>query len=70
MNLAAGRVEYTFGTPPVTGCGVSWTAAELDAALAGPVASVVFDHEGMADIAALLESLPDTDFESDELCLF
>jgi hypothetical protein len=67
MSLAAGIVEYMLGTPPVTGCGVSWTAEELDTALAGPVAPVVFDHEGTADIAALLESLPDTDFESDEL---
>ena len=67
MNLSAGTVEYTLGTPPVTGHGVSWAAEELDTALAGPVASVVFDHEGTADIAALLESLPATDFEIDEL---
>lgn len=67
MSLTAGTVEYTLGTPPVTGCGVSWASEELDAALSGPVASVVFDHEGMADITALLESLPDTDFEIDEL---
>lgn len=62
-----GTVEYMLGTPPVTGCGVSWTAEELDTALVGPVSPVLFDHEGMANIAALLESLPDTDFESDEL---
>jgi len=67
MSLAAGTVEYTLGTPPVTGCGVSWTTEELDTALAGHVAHVVFDQEGTADITALLESLPDTDFESDEL---
>jgi len=41
MTLAAGTVEYTLGTAPVTGCGFSWTAEELDTALAGPVAGVV-----------------------------
>jgi hypothetical protein len=67
MSLATGTVEYTLGTPPVTGCGVSWTAEELDSTLAGPVAPVLFDHGGTANIAALLESLPDTDFEIKEL---
>lgn len=67
MSLASGAVEYTLGTLPVTGCGVSWTAEELDVALAGPVASLVFDNDGTADIAVLLESLPGTDFASDEI---
>lgn len=67
MSLAAGTVEYTLGIPPVTGCGVSLAAEELDAALTGTVAALVFDTEGTADIATLLESLPATDFESDEL---
>lgn len=67
MKLAEGTVEYTLGTSPTTGCGVSWSDEELDAALTGPVAAVVFDHGGTADIAALLESLPATDFESNEL---
>ena len=67
MSLAFGTVEYTLGTPPVTGCAVSLTAEEMDTALAGPVASVLFDHEGMADIAALLESVLGTDFAGDEI---
>jgi len=67
MNVAVGKVEYMLGTSPITGCGVSWSGEELDVALAGPVAAIVFDHEGTADVAALLESLPSTDFESDEL---
>jgi len=67
MSLASGAVEYTLGTSPVTGCGVSWTAEEMDTALAGPVASVLFDHEGTADIAALLESVPGTDFAHVEI---
>lgn len=67
MNVPAGNMEYTLGHPPVTGCGVSWSQEELDAALAGPVLSLVFDRGGTADIEALLEGLPSTDFERDEL---
>jgi hypothetical protein len=61
MSPASGTVEYTPGNPPVTGCGLSWTAEEMDTALAGPVAYVLFDHEGTADIATLLESVSSTD---------
>ena len=46
---------------------MSWTAEEMDTALAGPVASVLFDHEGTADIAALLESVSGTDFAGVEI---
>ena len=67
MSLATGRVEYTLGAAPVTGCGLSWTMEELDAALEGPVAEVVFDDTGIADLTALLESIPDTDFDPFEV---
>ena len=67
MNVAAGKVEYALGASPISGFGVSWSGEELDWALTGPVAAIVFDHEGTADIAALLESLPSTNFESIEL---
>lgn len=67
MSMAAGTTEYALGTPTVTCFGVSWTAEERDAVLAGPVASLVFDNKGTADIAALLESVPSTDFASDEI---
>lgn len=63
MMLAVGTVEYTLGKPPVTGCGLSWSADELDAALAGPVAAVVFDDAGRADLAVLLSGLSDTEFD-------
>ncbi|RLB88203.1 MAG: hypothetical protein DRH10_07970 [Deltaproteobacteria bacterium] len=63
MTLSAGTVEYTIGTAPVTGCGISWTAEELDTALAGPVAEVVFDDAGNADCAAILEGLSETEFD-------
>lgn len=61
--LAVGTVEYTLGKPPVTGCGLSWSADELDAALAEPVAAVVFDDAGRADLTALLSGLPATEFD-------
>ena len=67
MVLPVGKIEYEMGVPPVTGSGLSYSEEELDAALTGPVAAVVFDNEGTADIAALLESLSETDFESREL---
>lgn len=63
MSLAVGTVEYTLGTVPVTGLGLSWTSEDLDAALAGPVGGIVFDETGKADLASLLSGLPDTDFK-------
>jgi len=63
MTVAVGAVEYVVGTASVKGCGISWTADELDAALAGPVAEVVFDDAGKADISALLEGLSETEFD-------
>lgn len=39
----------------------------MDVALAGPVAAIVFDDPGTADISALLEGLIDTDFSRDNL---
>jgi len=29
MTLPTGTVEYTLGTAPVTGCGISWTAEHV-----------------------------------------
>lgn len=46
---------------------MTWSGEDLDAALNGPVAAILFDYEGIADIASLLESVPSTDFESDML---
>jgi len=63
MTVAVGAVEYSVGTASVNGCGISWTADELDAALSGPVAEVVFDDAGKADMSALLEGLSETEFD-------
>lgn len=67
MTLATGTVEYTLGAAPVTGCGLSWTVEELDIALAGAVAEVIFDDAGAADLEAFLGSVPDTEFDPSEV---
>jgi len=51
MTLAAGTVEYTLGTAPVTGCGLSWTVEELDIALAGAVGMVLAVIIGLSTLA-------------------
>lgn len=38
MTIAAGTIQYRLGAAPVTGCGFSYTANELDTALSGSVA--------------------------------
>jgi hypothetical protein len=63
MTVALGTLEYFLGDVPATGRGISWTAAELDTALAGPVAEIIFDDAGMADLAVLLAGLSDTEFD-------
>ena len=63
MNISSGTIEYKLGSFPVTGCGFSYSAAELDSALSGPVAEVVYDDLGKADIEALLAGLAETNFE-------
>ena len=62
MNIAAGTIEYELGTRPVTGCGFSFSDSELDRALTGPVAKIVFDDSGKAKIQSLLEGLAETEF--------
>lgn len=63
MTIAIGTIEYQLGTAPVTGCGFSYSADELDTALSGSVAEVVYDDSGKADIEALLAGLAETNFE-------
>lgn len=67
MTVATGTIKYQIGTTPVTGCGISYSATELDTALTGPVAKVVYDDSGKADIAALLAGLAETDFKKGEV---
>lgn len=62
--LPAGTVAYAFGTPPVVGKGVSWSAQETETAVNGPVAAVVHDDAGTEAINSLLTGLPETGFAS------
>ncbi|NUU63045.1 hypothetical protein [Paenibacillus agri] len=67
MTLPIGKNEYLMGSTPVFGYGVSYSELELDVALSGPVAEIVFDIEGTADLTDLLDSVIDTDFDRNEL---
>ncbi len=67
MSISVGTVEYKLGNYPITGYGFSYSATELDTALSGSVAGVVFDDSGKADIEALLSGLAETDFEKGEV---
>ena len=67
MVIAAGIIKYQLGTAPVTGCGFSYSVDELATALSGPVAGVVYDDSGKANIKALIDGLSETDFEKDEI---
>ncbi len=62
MTIAAGTIQYQLGTAPVTGCGFSYSAGELETALSGSVAGLVYDDFGKADIEALLTGLAEEDF--------
>lgn len=63
MTVPSGATAYTVGKPPCAGTGLIWTEAELDAAIQGPVSTLVFDDAGKADIASLLAGLAETEFE-------
>ncbi|GLS42868.1 hypothetical protein [Methylobacterium brachythecii] len=63
MAVAVGTHAYSLGTSPCTGLGLSWTANELDEAIEGSVAAVIFDDAGNANIATLLAGLAETQFE-------
>jgi hypothetical protein len=67
MYLSAGTVEYTFNSNPVIGCGISYTAEELEEVLRESVCEIVFDRDGYSKLASLLESVSETDFEKNEI---
>lgn len=62
MPLATGTEVYNADATPVTARGVSYTSAELDAALSGPVSRILWDDTGTADLLAILTSVITTDF--------
>lgn len=65
MSVAEGGTAYSHRSPPCSGVGLAWSDEELDDALGGRVAEVLFDDEGKADIEAILSPLADTDFEQE-----
>ena len=67
MTVAPGEAVYSAGDPPCTGLGLEWSGEELDAALDGPVAAMLFDDEGKADIEEILRGIVETSFEQDGL---
>lgn len=44
---------------------MTWAAHELDSAISGPVANLVFDAAGKVEIETLLSSLAETEFEKE-----
>ena len=67
MTVAAGEIVYELGGAPCSGVGLQWSNAELNSALRGQVAAVLFDDEGKADIEAILAASAQTDFAQDGL---
>lgn len=65
MTIATGTVQYQLGTAPVTGCGFSYSAYELDSALSDPLAEVVFDESGKGGIEGMFARLAETEFEKE-----
>ena len=63
MTVGAGEVVYGMGSPPCSGVGLRWSDDELNAAMDGRVAAVLFDDEGKANIEDILAGLAETDFE-------
>ena len=67
MTVAAGKVVYSEGAAPCLGIGLTWSDDDLDGAMGGPVAAVLFDDKGKADIEDMLTGLAETEFEQEEL---
>ncbi len=67
MTVPVGESVYNHGFPPCSGIGLEWSSDDLDAALDGPVAAVLFDDEGKANIEEILTSLAETDFAQEGL---
>lgn len=65
--MRTSSTHYQLGTSPVTGAGLGVSAPDLDAELAGPVSALVFDDAGTQCLRSLLDGLPDTQFEKDNL---
>ena len=67
MVMPLGTACYSLGNPPVSAGGLIFSNDALDTALAGPVAEIAFDDEGIAQLEDLLASVRETDFENSEV---
>ena len=67
MSIPPGTVAYQLGAIPCTGIGVTWTTEELNSVIEGPVAAVLFDEAGRADLAGILTPLANTEFQQDSI---
>ena len=67
MAVSQGAETYVADTASVRARGLSCTDAELEEALRGDVADVVYDTSGNTTTADLLASVATTEFESDQL---
>lgn len=65
MTMAVGTEVYNVDSASVQARGVSYTDAELDAALAGPVSGALWDDAGRSDLEDLLAGVLATDFSAD-----
>lgn len=65
MTVAVGEVAYSLGALPCSGVGLVWGTEDLDHAMCGPVSTLLFDDEGMANISVILTELADTEFGQD-----
>ncbi len=67
MTVAVGEIAYNHDTSSCSGVGLVWTADDLSEALSGPVATVLLDDEGTAEVEEILAALAETEFEKDGL---
>lgn len=65
MSVAPGAETYNLGSAPCVGVGLVWTEEQLDEAIDGPVAALIYDDAGKAEVAGMLAGLVETDFEAD-----
>lgn len=65
--ISAGTKCYRLGVVPCTGIGLSWNNKELEEAINGQVATVIFDYQGVASIREHLADVAETDFEKERL---
>ena len=67
MMAAEADAVFRMGEVACSGTGLRWSGEELDAAIGGPVASVLFDDEGKSSLEEILTSLAETGFAQEGL---